>query len=150
MINQWLFLIFRTFGFSYPKLGVINQYYLNFNDIFGIRYRCTEFRGQIRFAQQCHSGLFQLIRDTFTFFVCVTAVLYAFSFNDSFIEIIFAALDKFFAVSNEPEWRSLGHNNPLAISFRGHLINIFVVKRDKRLRSRIKANHHEKPNPASD
>ena len=49
------------------------------------------------------------------FFVGVTAVLYAFSFNYGFIESVFVALDEFGAVSYEPESRSFGHNYRIAI-----------------------------------
>ena len=42
--TYWLLTIFRTFGFSQPKLRVIDHYYLNFNDISRICYCCAEFR----------------------------------------------------------------------------------------------------------
>lgn len=41
------FVVFGSLGLSLPKLGVINQYYLDFNDISRICYYFSEFRGTL-------------------------------------------------------------------------------------------------------
>jgi len=68
-----------------------------------------------------------MVRYALAFFVGVAAVLHAFSFNDCFIEIVFAALDKFGAISDKPESRSFGHYNQSAINVKELLINVAVT-----------------------
>ena len=66
-------------------------------------------------CQKCHPGFFKLFCYAFTFFIGIATILYAFSFNDSFVKAVFVALDEFDAVSYEPESRSFGHDYRIAI-----------------------------------
>ncbi len=107
-LDGWLIfecsLIFGKFGFFFPKQGVIDLDYFYLNNQCGVSEGSTEFCGGLWVREKRHTGCFELFCDALGSFACVGVIADAFAVPDGLVKGFFAALDKFVAFSDKPEY----------------------------------------------